>query len=56
MGTPFYILAAFIAGIMFGWIQAHLTVAEECKKLGRFFVGDTVYECWSITKKDEKQP
>ncbi|HHE3654169.1 TPA: hypothetical protein ACPDWD_001486 [Pasteurella multocida] len=35
-----------------GWIFAHNTIADECKKLGKFYVGKTVYECTAI--KEEK--
>jgi len=27
------------------WIAAHETVAKECKNLGAFYFGNTVYEC-----------
>lgn len=27
------------------WEAAHWTVATECKKLGAFYVGETVFEC-----------
>jgi hypothetical protein len=40
-------IAAFVIAIavFVGWIAAHGTVAHECKKLGGFYVGETVYEC-----------
>lgn len=28
-----------------GWVFAHFAVANECEKLGGFYVGETVYEC-----------
>lgn len=33
-----------------GWLFAHETVATECKRLGSFYVGSTVYECKEKTK------
>ena len=35
---------AFVFGC-FIWAIAHLTVANECDKLGAFYVDDQVYEC-----------
>ncbi|RAL82759.1 hypothetical protein CSC34_5101 [Pseudomonas aeruginosa] len=37
-----------------GWIHAHYTVAEECRKLGKFYVGKTVFECKAITEEDKE--
>jgi hypothetical protein len=34
-----------ITAFVFGWGVAHNTVATECKTLGGFYVGKTVYEC-----------
>jgi hypothetical protein len=31
--------------VFVGWEAAHTTVAYECKQLGGFYVGKTVYEC-----------
>ena len=31
--------------VFLGWVVAHNTVAYECKQLGGFYVGKTVYEC-----------
>ena len=41
-------------GYSSGWRTAHITVAKECERLGKFFVGKTVYECTAIHKADEK--
>ena len=41
-----FIAALVIAIAVFvGWTAAHGTVAYECKQLGGFYVGKTVYEC-----------
>jgi len=48
-----YIAVGLICGWIghtIGWRTAHITVATECKRLGKFFVGETVYECTAITK------
>ena len=48
------IIIYILFGWLCGWVHAHKTVARECEKLGRFYVGETVYECKSIIalKKD----
>ena len=40
-----FVLVALWVGTMFGWVYAHNTVADECKKLNSFYVGDKVYFC-----------
>lgn len=42
------ILLALLIGWYIGWCHAHATVATECKRLGRFYVGRTVYQCVEI--------
>lgn len=44
MITAALILAAWYGG----WVHAHLTVAGECKNLGSFYVGKTVYKCTAM--------
>lgn len=41
-------LVCFLLGKSSGWRSAHLTVAEECEKLGRFYVRGKTYECQRI--------
>ena len=31
-----------------GWYFAHITVATECERLGKFYVGKNVYQCSKI--------
>lgn len=51
MGYQIAIVILFvIIGYQVGWVRAHSTVATECEKLGKFYVGDTVYECTAVTK------
>lgn len=38
-----------------GWSYAHYVVAKECKLLGKFYVGDTVYECTAIVDKSKEE-
>jgi hypothetical protein len=48
-----YLLVALLAlwvGHSWGWNHAHSTVARECERLGKFYVGDTVYRCTKIGK------
>lgn len=36
-----------------GWVEAHLTVADECRKLGKFYVGKSVFTCTEIKEPEE---
>ncbi len=31
-----------------GWVNAHKTVAKECKRLGKFYVGKEVFQCTQV--------
>ena len=48
MNIVLALLIGLIIGYGMGWRAAHITVAEECELLGRFFVGKKVYECTRI--------
>lgn len=37
-----------------GWYFAHTTVATECERLGKFYVGKKVYQCVKIENIDTK--
>lgn len=39
-----FILATIVGGII-GWLYAHKTIANECRKLGRFYVGESIFVC-----------
>ena len=39
------IFAATVIFTIVVWIVAHSTIATECRKLGAFYVGETVFEC-----------
>jgi hypothetical protein len=46
------ILAFYLAaGFLFGWICGHSKVAEECDRLGSFYVGSKVYQCSRVVSK-----
>ena len=45
---------AFLLGNNLGWNYAHLTIATECKRLGKFYVKKEVFECVLIKSKDKK--
>ena len=51
-----YILFCLLIWIVYesGYQYAHYVVARECRLLGKFYVGDTVYECTAIVDKSEK--
>lgn len=42
---------AIILAFVIGWEAAHRTVAKECKKIGKFYVGDEVFECRKVDGK-----
>lgn len=41
-------LIFIFAGWLSGWYFAHTTVATECERLGKFYVGKKVFECTKI--------
>lgn len=43
-------------GYLAGWVNAHHTVADECEKLGSFYVGSKVFRCVQIERKSSQQP
>jgi hypothetical protein len=52
MTEGFLAICTLLCGFVFGWVAAHDEVAKECDKLGKFYIGDTVYECKAVSKKD----
>ena len=49
--TPYLILFALLgllAGYWMGHANANLEIARECRLLGSFYVGDTVFKCGEI--------
>lgn len=42
-----------LVGYSLGWRHAHQTIATECKLLGGFYVGGTVYTC--VAKQDTSE-
>jgi len=43
-----WILIGLIAGKYIGWNAAHHCVAEECRRLGSFYVGKSIFKCIEI--------
>lgn len=43
-----YLILTLWLGWFIGWVHAHQTVASECRKLGAFYVGKTVYKCVAV--------
>ncbi len=52
MTTELQAVFLIAVGWLAGWTHAHYTVANECRRLGKFYVGDTVFECKAITEKE----
>lgn len=48
----FGLLIGVIFGAWFAWGVAHTVIAEECEKLGGFFVGDRVFKCIEVKHGD----
>lgn len=42
------LLIGTLIGYHCGWRSAHVTVADECRMLGRFYVGKSVFHCYKI--------
>lgn len=40
-----------LIGWLGGWLHAHYTVAEECERLGSFYVGERTFTCTKIEPK-----
>ena len=38
-------IACIGLGFFIGWLYAHSVIANECRKLGRFYVGKSVFNC-----------
>lgn len=38
-----------------GWVRAHIVVATECKRLGKFYVGNETFECIKIERDNENE-
>lgn len=48
-------MMTFILSMLFGllcyrlgWESAHKTVADECERLGGFYVGDKIFKCFQV--------
>lgn len=41
-------LIGVAVGWLIGWLWAHSTIAEECRRLGAFYVGNKTYKCTEI--------
>ena len=44
-GQTMKYIACVGIGFFFGWLYAHSVIATECRKLGRFYVGNSVFNC-----------
>lgn len=51
--NDFWTCVLIVLAYYFGWVHAHLTVAQECERLGGFFVGNTTYHCQPDHKVNE---
>ena len=51
----FFMAVAIMSAFMLGYGKAHYDVANECKKLGRFYVDNEVFECVKITTEGKEE-
>ena len=42
------ILLCALIGYWIGWVHAHHTVADECERLGGFYVGKKIFKCEKV--------
>ena len=50
MIEAFFFLLGLLLGCYGGWNLAHGTVADECVRLGGFYVGERVFKCVEVIK------
>jgi len=48
-------IVSLVVGMYAGWVCAHLAIADECKKLGAFYVRSEIFKCVKVIKYDEKE-
>lgn len=49
------IVICLLVGYILGYHHAHGVVATECRKLGKFYVGDSVFVCVEEQKVGENR-
>lgn len=57
MTTVLLMIVALLVGRGMGWHAAHAEIVRECKRLGKFYVGNEVFHCGKLETitPDEKQ-
>ena len=50
MSELLFLLLGLLFGYLGGWNLAHGTVADECCRLGGFYVGERVFKCVEVIK------
>ncbi len=46
--TLFALLVGLLIGLFLGWVNAHSTIATECRRLGGFYVDRSTFKCIEI--------
>lgn len=49
------LIFGLLIGWFCGWLHAHSAVADECRKLGSFYVGKSIFKCVEILRKDDPE-
>lgn len=49
MSIALVVILSLLIGLIWGWGAAHYTVAKECRRLGRFYVGMETFYVEKIT-------
>lgn len=55
MNMTLVITTVTIIAFFGGWFYAHKVIADECEKLGGFYVGSVVYRCIKIESQNSDE-
>jgi hypothetical protein len=48
-------LVAFLIGRFVGWVSAHSAIADECRKVGAFYVGNWIFKVGEIVPPEPRE-
>lgn len=52
IGITGFTVICILVGYWIGWVHAHHTVADECERLGGFYVGKKTFKCQKMEPRD----
>lgn len=50
--TSGIVVVLLVVAFFAGWVTAHSVIKDECKTLGRFYVGNEIFRCVRIEKNE----